>query len=103
MPLVLDRKKGQEIPLRPTRMADYQIGDTVKARYADYDCTGVIVDVNPLIQKIMVDFGGILTQMQPDQITYEPYYNVIKNLSKQSKDISFANEIYQHYLRQENL
>ena len=103
MPLVLDRKKGQEIPLRPTRMADYQIGDTVKARYADYGCTGVIVDVNPLIEKIMVDFGGILTQMQPDQITYEPYYNVIKNLRKQSKDINVANEIYQHYLRQENL
>ena len=103
MPLVLDRKNGQEIPLRPTRMGDYQIGDTVQARYADYGCTGVIVDVNPMIEKIMVDFGGILTQMQPDQIAYEPYYNVIKNLKSKQADLSVANQIYQQYLRQENL
>ena len=103
MPLVLDRKLGQEIPLRPTRMGNYQIGDTVQARYANYACTGVIVDINPLIENIMVDFGGVLSQVQPDQITYVPYYNVIKNLRNESKDINVANQIYQHYLRQENL
>ena len=51
----------------------------------------------------MVDFGGVLSQVQPDQIAYVPYYNVIKNLSNESKDINVANQIYQHYLRQENL
>lgn len=103
MPLILDKKQGQEIPLRPTRMGDYQIGDTVQARYSNYVCTGVIVDINPLIQKIMVDFGGILSQVQPDQIAYVPYYNVIKNLKQQSNDTEIANQVYQHYLRQENL
>jgi hypothetical protein len=44
-------------------MGDYQIGDTVQARYSNYTCTGVIVDINPLIEKIMVDFGGVLSQV----------------------------------------
>ena len=112
MPLITDRqfyieqpfkRKGQEIPIRPTRMSDYQVGDTVQGRYVDYACPGIIVDVNPKIQKIMVDFGGILKQMQPDEICYVPYYAVLKNMKKQNTDINVANELFQHYLRQENL
>ena len=112
MPRVLDRqfsentpfkRKGQQIPLRPTRMSDYKVGDTVQGRYVNYACPGIIVDVNPKIEKIMVDFGGILKQMEPDEICYVPYYAVMKNTAKQQAGFNVANELFQHYLRQENM
>lgn len=112
MPAILDRqfytqqpfkRKGEQIPIRPTRMSDYQVGDSVQGRYVNYGAPGIIVDVNPNIEKIMVDFSGILKQMQPDEICYVPYYAVIKNLKKQGQDINVANQLFQHYLKQENL
>lgn len=112
MPLVEDRqffiqqpfkRKGEQIPMKATRMSDYQVGDTVQGRYVDYACPGIIVDVNHKIEKIMVDFGGILKQMQPDEICYVPYYAVIKNTKKQENGFDVANQLFQHYLKQENL
>lgn len=99
MPLVLNRKPGEEVPLKAVRLSDYQIGDTVQGRYADFPCTGIIVGIDKLCEKIIVDIGGVISQVEPDEITYVPYYQVLKNIGAEDKTITLSNSIYKNIIK----
>ncbi len=99
MPLVLNRKPGEEVPMRNVRLSDYEIGDTVQGRYANFPCTGIIVGIDKLCEKIIVDIGGVLSQVDPDDITYVPYYQVLKNMGHDDRAIALSNSVYQDFIK----
>lgn len=99
MPLVLNRKPGEEVPMRNVRLGDYKVGDTVQGRYSSFPCTGIIVAIDKLCEKIIVDIGGVLSQVEPDEITYVKYYQVIKNLENEDSSLSIANSIFRESIK----
>lgn len=98
MPLVLNRKRGEQVPLRSVRLSDYKVGDTVQGRYANYPSTGIIVGIDKACEKLIVDIGGVLSQVEPDEVTYVPYYHVVKNMGEEDRTLALSNSVYKDFI-----
>lgn len=59
----------------------YKVGDMVIPKFANYNITGIVVDIDDKIEKIYVDFDGKVSQCDPMDITVYPMQKNIQNMS----------------------